>query len=87
MPVSLVNGISFISPEEVSTNTPKTGLSSGEVLKRVGEYEYNEIPEEKKSPILGFVKKFWGITPWMLEITIGLERLRSRSPCLFGPRG
>jgi len=22
---------------------------------------------------MGVVKKFWGLTPWMLEITIGLE--------------
>jgi H+-transporting ATPase len=49
------------------------GLSLEEAKKRLKEYGYNEIPEEKRSPLIGFIKKFWGITPWMLEITIGLE--------------
>jgi H+-transporting ATPase len=49
------------------------GLSLEEAKKRLREYGYNEIPEEKRSPLIGFIKKFWGITPWMLEITIVLE--------------
>ena len=49
------------------------GLNSEEVQKRISEYGYNEVPEKRVSPIIGFVKKFWGLTPWMLEITIGLE--------------
>jgi H+-transporting ATPase len=49
------------------------GLNSEEVRKRIDEYGYNEVPEKKASPTIRFVKKFWGITPWMLEITIGLE--------------
>ncbi len=49
------------------------GLTSEEVRKRIGEYGYNEVPEKRVSPIMGVVKKFWGITPWMLEITIALE--------------
>jgi len=46
------------------------GLGSEEAQKRIGEYGYNEIPERRISLITKVIKKFWGITPWMLEITI-----------------
>ncbi len=49
------------------------GLSSDEVQKSLREYGYNEVSEKSVSPVIRFVKKFWGITPWMLEITILLE--------------
>jgi H+-transporting ATPase len=49
------------------------GLGLDEVQKRLREYGYNEVPEKKKSRTIGFFKKFWGVTPWMLEITAGLE--------------
>ncbi|MGO8991422.1 MAG: plasma-membrane proton-efflux P-type ATPase [bacterium] len=49
------------------------GLGLDEVQKRLREYGYNEVPEKKKSRVIGFFKKFWGVTPWMLEITAGLE--------------
>jgi H+-transporting ATPase len=51
----------------------ETGLRSEEAQKRLGEYGYNEVPEKRVSGAARFVKKFWGLTPWMLEITIGLE--------------
>lgn len=53
----------------------ENGLSSEEVQRRIGEYGYNEIPERTISPISKFAKKFWGITPWILETTIFLEWL------------
>jgi H+-transporting ATPase len=49
------------------------GLTSEEAQKRIGEYGYNEVPEKRVSRTIRFIKKFWGLTPWMLEITIGLE--------------
>jgi len=48
------------------------GLSSEEVQRRISEHGYNEVPERRVSPFTRFAKRFWGITPWMLEITIVL---------------
>ena len=58
--------------KEVSIDLER-GLTSEEARKRIGEYGYNEVPEKRVSRTIQFVKKFWGLTPWMLEITIGLE--------------
>jgi len=63
-----------MSLKQFTTDLEK-GLSSEEVQKKLSEYGYNEISEKRVSPILKFTKKFWGITPWMLEITIVLELL------------
>ena len=58
------------SPEAVNI---MEGLRSGEVEERLRQYGYNEVPEKKINPVTRFLRKFWGITPWMLEITILLE--------------
>jgi len=50
----------------------ENGLSTEEVQKGLGEYGYNEVPERRVSPVARFLKKFWGITPWMLEVTVAL---------------
>jgi H+-transporting ATPase len=49
------------------------GLSSEEAKKRLRECGYNEVPEEKTRSIVRFLKKFWGITAWMLELIIVLS--------------
>jgi len=75
--------LSIAIPTKETENMPlkhfttdlERGLSLEEVQKRISEYGYNEVPERRVSPITRFVKKFWGITPWMLEITIVLEWL------------
>ncbi len=55
-----------------STDLEK-GLTLEEVRRRLDHYGFNEITEKRPSRAFSFVKKFWGITPWMLELTIGLE--------------
>lgn len=54
---------------------PERGLSSAEVEKRIKEFGFNEVPEQKISPIARFARRFWGLTAWMLEITIILTIL------------
>lgn len=49
------------------------GLTQEEAAKRLGEYGPNEVPEKKRNPLLRFINKFWGLTPWMLEFTVALE--------------
>ncbi len=50
-----------------SLNTGNSGLDSGEVARRLNEYGYNELIEEKASPISKFLSYFWGPIPWMIE--------------------
>ncbi len=45
------------------------GLSREEVERRSRVHGPNEVPEEKRSAALLFARKFWGLTPWMLELT------------------
>ena len=54
------------------TTSLENGLDSKEVEKKLSEYGFNEVPERRVSPIIRFLRKFWGVTPWMLEITVGL---------------
>ncbi len=60
--------------QELDTLLDK-GLSAEEVSRLLHEHGYNEIAEKTKNPVVAFIRKFWGITPWMLEITIALELL------------
>ncbi len=60
------------APAPAATEPPtdlERGLSGAEVARRTQVYGPNEVPEEKRNPLLRFVKKFWGLTPWMLELT------------------
>ena len=52
---------------------PVQGLNQSEVVTRLKEYGYNEIPEKKTSSLLKFISKFWGLTAWMLELIIILS--------------
>ncbi len=54
----------------VLKTTLEDGLTEKEAKKRESEYGSNEILEKKQNAILSIAKKFWGITPWMLEIVI-----------------
>ena len=57
----------------------KNGLNSVEIQNRLRIYGYNQVTEKTISPIKKFFKKFWGITPWMLEFTIILEFLLAKN--------
>lgn len=48
------------------------GLTRDEVSERLARYGYNEVPEKRPNKLMIFLKKFWGITPLMLEITMVL---------------
>lgn len=48
--------------------TARTGLSDAEAEARLRRYGPNEIPEEQRHPVREFLKKFWGLSAWMLEL-------------------
>jgi H+-transporting ATPase len=52
---------------------PDTGLTHSEVGVRRKEYGYNEVTAKKAHPVLIFLKKFWGISAWMLELIMVLS--------------
>jgi magnesium-transporting ATPase (P-type) len=52
---------------------PDTGLTGAEVDVRRKEHGYNEVAEKTRHPILNFLKKFWGISAWMLELILVLS--------------
>lgn len=52
-----------------------TGLSDAEVATLRLQYGFNEVKEKQISVIILFAKKFWGLTAWMLEVTIVLSFL------------
>jgi H+-transporting ATPase len=45
-----------------------TGLSSPEALKLREKYGWNEVSEKKRHAFIIFIKKFWGLSAWMIEI-------------------
>ncbi len=44
------------------------GLTQVEAEKRINQYGYNELREEKVNPFLKFLTYFWGPIPWMIEV-------------------
>ena len=52
---------------------PDTGLTHGEVETRRQAHGYNEVAEKKDHPVLLFLKEFWGISAWMLELIMVLS--------------
>ncbi|MEJ2599527.1 MAG: plasma-membrane proton-efflux P-type ATPase [Anaerolineales bacterium] len=72
------------SMETPATNTEKEtplaaqaqkGLTQEEAERRLAQYGYNELAEEKSSPILKFLSYFWGPIPWMIEVAAVLSAL------------
>jgi plasma-membrane proton-efflux P-type ATPase len=50
-----------------------TGLAATEVDRRRLESGYNEVLEKAGHPVVDFLKKFWGISAWMLELIMILS--------------
>ncbi|WP_292936583.1 plasma-membrane proton-efflux P-type ATPase [Noviherbaspirillum sp.] len=46
----------------------ETGLTGSEARNRLDRLGPNEVPEEKRHPLLHFLKKFWGLSAWMIEL-------------------
>jgi plasma-membrane proton-efflux P-type ATPase len=57
---------------------PEAGLSRAEVDGRRKEHGYNEVAEHKGHPVLKFVRKFWGVSAWMLELIMVLSAVLGR---------
>jgi len=55
-----------------ATNIPSgatsQGLTQAEAERLLEQVGYNELVEEKTSPILKFLSYLWGPIPWMIEI-------------------
>ena len=52
---------------------PDTGIAPAEVDVRRKEHGYNEVVEQKDHPVLLFLRKFWGLSAWMLELIMILS--------------
>ena len=59
------------------------GLKKTEVENRLGRFGPNEVPEKKIHPVLRFLKRFWGLTAWMLELIIVLSWILHKYPDVF----
>ncbi len=73
MPLLTADDYQKMSLDEFSSSLgadPGAGLTAAEAARRSGEYGYNEVPEKKVSPLAAFLRKFWDLTAWMLELTI-----------------
>jgi H+-transporting ATPase len=68
-------GIEHDEVLKVLDSNPTHGLSKDEAERRLSKYGQNEVLERKISPALRLAKKFWGLTAWMLELTMFLSFL------------
>jgi H+-transporting ATPase len=71
-------GISIEETIKRLSTDQKMGLSMESIKERIHRMGYNEVPEKKQNALLNFLKRLWGLTPWMLEITIALSYVLKR---------
>ena len=76
---SQINRASFWASEPISAVLARlgaditAGLSQSHAQEKLLEHGYNEVREKKDNPVLRFLRKFWGLTAWMLELIIILS--------------
>ena len=51
-------------------SNPKIGLTQIEAKQRIERYGSNTVEEKQQNPVIAFLKRFWGLTAWMLEAAI-----------------
>ena len=61
-----------------SDAVPATGLTEAEARARLQRDGPNEVPERRVHPLARFVRKFWGLSAWMLELIAVLSLLLHR---------
>jgi H+-transporting ATPase len=54
------------------------GLTAPKIKQRLIEFGYNEIITPKRSIWLSFFKRFWGLSAWMLELTMLISGILHR---------
>ena len=52
---------------------PETGMTAADVDTRRKESGFNEVARKRSHPVLRFLRKFWGISAWMLELIMVLS--------------
>jgi H+-transporting ATPase len=77
MPQSATEETAALPLAELQRNlgTSAEGLSQEEAERRLADYGYNEISEEKANSLLRFFSYFWGPIPWMIEVAAILSAL------------
>jgi H+-transporting ATPase len=53
--------------------TREAGLSTSAATARLAQVGANEVPERRDRPLVRFVRKFWGLSAWMLELIVFLS--------------
>lgn len=53
---------------DVDLSARPIGLSAEEARKRLAQAGPNAVPQARSHPLLGFARKFWGLSAWMIEL-------------------
>lgn len=56
------------------------GLSGRQARERLDRYGANELGEQRRSPVLDFLRHFWGPIPWMIEAAAILSAISGQWP-------
>lgn len=68
-----------ITPNKGSVTDPIQGLSDSDISTLRQQYGFNEVKEKQVSAVVMLGRKFWGLTPWMLEATIVISFLLNKT--------